>query len=307
MSQVSEYNRQVGHWRLDETTTLVTQALGGGDGTVGMTRAICPFDGLGPTDPHETEDAWLVGLQRVRMWGDVFLDGRHVPVPGRSDGNITLYDLRRTWQADFHTRFDSVVFHVPQAVLDEVAIDRHWKGPRELVLAPGEVRDDPFVRALGNLLVPAFEAPGQASALFLDHAGWALAVHMAITYGTAGAAQGAGGLAPWQERRAKEVIDADLAGTVRLAELALACGVSTGHFARAFKRTTGMAPHQWLVMRRLDRASELLAASDFTLAEVAALSGFSDQSHFTRLFRRMTGIAPGAWRRTHPRRLARAA
>ena len=63
-----------------------------------------------------------------------------------------------------------------------------------------------------------------------------------------------GGLAPWQERRAKEMLVADLAGATPLAEMATACGLSPGHFARAFRRSTGLAPHAWLLKARVEHA-----------------------------------------------------
>jgi AraC-like DNA-binding protein len=106
-----------------------------------------------------------------------------------------------------------------------------------------------------------------------------------------------GGLAPWQERRAKEIIDANLGGDVSLAELARECGLSTSHFARAFRRTTGTAPHQWLLRRRVEKARHLLGDRKSALSEVALACGFADQSHFTRVFAKISGTSPGAWRR----------
>jgi len=109
-----------------------------------------------------------------------------------------------------------------------------------------------------------------------------------------------GGLAPWQERRAKELLDARLDGDVSLADLASACQLSIRHFTRAFRQSTGQSPHRWLVERRLDKAQGLLALSAQSLNDIAAACGFANQSHFTRTFTRTMGMSPGAWRR--PRR-----
>jgi AraC-like DNA-binding protein len=106
-----------------------------------------------------------------------------------------------------------------------------------------------------------------------------------------------GGLAPWQERRAKGLLDANLDGEIRLADVARACGLSFGYFAHAFKRSTGLAPHRWLLQRRVERAKDLLQRSDLPLAEIALTCGFADQSHLGRVFGRMVGTPPGAWRR----------
>jgi AraC-like DNA-binding protein len=118
----------------------------------------------------------------------------------------------------------------------------------------------------------------------------------------------AGGLAAWQLRRAEDLLRASLGEEVSLARLAAACGLSVRHFARGFKTATGVPPHQRLLALRVEAAQEHLASSGITLAEVACLCGFSDQSHFTRTFARHVGLRPGAWRREHGgRALARAA
>jgi len=72
--------------------------------------------------------------------------------------------------------------------------------------------------------------------------------------------------------------------------------MSTFHFAREFKRTTGTTPHQYLIKFRVDRAKALLTGSEMPLVEVSSRSGFSHQSHFTRLFRRLTGTTPQSYR-----------
>lgn len=106
-----------------------------------------------------------------------------------------------------------------------------------------------------------------------------------------------GGLAPWQERRAKELMMADLSTELTLDRIAEACGLSVSHFSRAFRTTVGQPPHSWLLDQRIDRAKDLLLCSDMSLAEVAVVTGFRDQSHFTRMFGSRAGSSPGAWRR----------
>src|SRR5258708_28287038 len=88
-----------------------------------------------------------------------------------------------------------------------------------------------------------------------------------------------GGLAPWQESRAKEAMDANLDKEITIARLACDCVLSTSQFARAFRQSTGCPPHRWLLQRRIKRAQDLLLTSDKTLAEIARACGFSDQSH----------------------------
>jgi AraC family transcriptional regulator len=106
-----------------------------------------------------------------------------------------------------------------------------------------------------------------------------------------------GGLAPWQERRAKELMSTHLGREISLAFVAGECGLSVSHFARSFKQCTGTPPHRWLLENRVERAKELLTDAEPPLAEIALECGFSDQSHFTRVFSRTVGTSPGTWRR----------
>jgi AhpD family alkylhydroperoxidase len=106
-----------------------------------------------------------------------------------------------------------------------------------------------------------------------------------------------GGLAPWQVRRTEQILSENLDGEVTLAHLASECRLSVGHFARAFKQTTGQPPHRWLLAQRVEHAKRLLLTSALPLANIAPACGFADQSHFTRVFSQMVGAGPGAWRR----------
>jgi len=106
-----------------------------------------------------------------------------------------------------------------------------------------------------------------------------------------------GGLAGWQLRRITAFMNEHAHQDLALEELAALAGLSAKHFARAFRQSTGVPPHRWLIERRIERAKIHLAADDLGLAEIALACGFADQSHFTAAFRRGTGITPGAYRR----------
>jgi AraC family transcriptional regulator len=103
-----------------------------------------------------------------------------------------------------------------------------------------------------------------------------------------------GGLSPVARRRTLELIDAKLDARLSIDTLAREAGLSTAHFARAFKETTGRSPHRYLVAQRLQRARRLLDLPDASLSDVALRTGFADQPHFTRLFKREFGVTPGA-------------
>jgi AraC-like DNA-binding protein len=106
-----------------------------------------------------------------------------------------------------------------------------------------------------------------------------------------------GGLAPWQLRRAQALMSENLSVRVPLDQVAEECGLSVRHLTRAFRHSTGVPPHRWLLDCRVKRAKELLPNSTLSLSDVALACGFGDQSHFTRTFTATVRLSPGAWRR----------
>jgi AraC family transcriptional regulator len=98
-------------------------------------------------------------------------------------------------------------------------------------------------------------------------------------------------------RAVVEYVEAHLDAGPTLGQLAAVARVSPYHFARQFKAATGLPPHEYVIARRVERAKQLLqGGGDFSLAEVAAHAGFSDQSQFTRHFKRLVGLTPGQFR-----------
>jgi AraC-like DNA-binding protein len=105
-----------------------------------------------------------------------------------------------------------------------------------------------------------------------------------------------GGLPPRAMRRVREFIEGHLEENISIQALANIAGLSMYHFARAFKQSEGMTPHDYLIQRRVQRTKDLLAETDLPLSEIALASGFSDQSHCARRFREHVGVTPSSYR-----------
>jgi AraC-like DNA-binding protein len=104
---------------------------------------------------------------------------------------------------------------------------------------------------------------------------------------------------PIDERRLSRVmgfIDAHLARSVGVADLAAVACMSTAHFARLFKAATGRSPHEFVNRKRVELACRMLADRHRPIAEIALSTGFSSQSNFARAFRHAMGMTPGAYR-----------
>lgn len=103
--------------------------------------------------------------------------------------------------------------------------------------------------------------------------------------------------------RIAEYVDARVGETITLDQLAGVATLSPFHFARAFRATTGLTPHQFVTARRVERARAQLRATDASVVEVAHAVGFANVSHFRRVFRRELGLLPGEDRRQQDRTL----
>ncbi|MBO9713963.1 AraC family transcriptional regulator [Sphingomonas sp.] len=299
MREHGAYGRRLGSsFRIDDAPAIVTRLLRGTEIAVTEIRSDHPDHGV--TDPLPVEDAYLVGVQ-LRDFGDqhYWENGRKYGVHHLRAREMLLYDLKRSPAVLIDKPFHSIQFYLPRAALDAIADESNARRIGELAYEPGKGWIDETVFNLGSSLRAALEAPERANRVFVDHVTLALAAHVAQAYGglCPVARPPKGGLAPWQERRAKERIDANLDGQVSLRELAADCGLSLSHFSRAFRETTGVAPHKWLLRRRVDAAKTMMEDRRLSLAEIATACGFADQSHFTRVFSQAMGVSPGIWRR----------
>jgi AraC-like DNA-binding protein len=232
---------------------------------------------------------------------NAWLEGRHYLKPECKAGTFTFYNMNveSVFEMTSH-QFDNVQMGFSRAALNAISEEQGRGKVEVLRLRSEESIDDPIIRNLGFCLLPAFEHPERANKLFIEHVALALLAHVLHDYSELPKVSLTvrGGLAPWQVRRAKDMLLARLDGELALEELARECGLSRSHFARAFKKTIGKPPHRWLIEQRLERAREMLLKSTLSLGEIADTCGFADQSHFTRAFSAATGVTPSEWRRS---------
>ena len=97
-------------------------------------------------------------------------------------------------------------------------------------------------------------------------------------------------------RRVSTYIEEHLAEDLSLSELAAVAYLSSYHFARLFKASTGFAPHQYVIGRRIERAKLLLSTTNWSLAAIAHAVGFAHESHLALHFKRLTGLLPNSYR-----------
>jgi AraC-like DNA-binding protein len=256
------------------------------------------------TEPHLRTDAYVacVHLNEFNDY-DIWCNEKHNSSRPLGAGTMHINDMRQEWRADIRSPFHVVNFCIPQAALDELSEEQGAPQIEELICPMSLGQIDNVLRNLAFALLPALDKPDEMNRLFAEYASRTVTAYLAKTYGTSQLRfqRGRGGLAPWQERRAKELLIANLTGNLSLSELARACRLSPSHFSQAFRQTVGLPPHQWLLTQRVERAKQLLLNTDQSLCEIALATGFADQSHFTRVFSERIKASPAVWRRAQKR------
>jgi AraC family transcriptional regulator len=105
-----------------------------------------------------------------------------------------------------------------------------------------------------------------------------------------------GGLGSARLRRIKELVHAKMGDDLSLDEMAQSIGLSTAHFARMFRKSTGETPHQFVLRQRVERAKAMLRVPDARILDVAVACGFTTQQHFAQVFRDVSGVSPSQYR-----------
>jgi AraC family transcriptional regulator len=289
--------RMAGYLHLAEPP--IYAPLGSDRSKLAITRLHAPNGFTDPTSTIPLEKAFSIHLHlRANRGGRLWLSGKLVPTGKRPSGGVTILDLEQDPIAFFPNPIDVLQFYIPRMALEEFAYDNHTVAVNTLTWPHCEM--DATLKHLGIAVLSTLQRGNPLSKIFLDSIGQTILAHATAVYGGVRASFGLmpGHLAPWQARRAKEFLSANLHGDVPLASVAAECNLSASHFAHAFRRTFGRPPHRWLMERPIDAVKNLLLTTRLPLVEVASQCGFADQSALNRTFKRIAGQSPGQWRRS---------
>lgn len=162
---------------------------------------------------------------------------------------------------------------------------------------------DPHLQQTGIALLEEIVSGGPADRLYAESLARVMAVHLLRRHSSLGRGslrrlldpERVGRLSEASLRAATDCIGENLSGDLSIAGIA-AANLSPYHFARAFKRSTGLSPHQYVLRRRIEQARELLEGADLPVGVVARRAGFASPSHFAQQFRRIVGASPSAFR-----------
>ena len=221
---------------------------------------------------------------------------RHVPPPA---GSVSLVPsgAPSRWRAS--GRRDWLHIYLEPGLVERVGAEAFDLDPARLPIPPLDGLDLPHLRAAMWAVDAELTAGGAGGQLAAESLANVLAVHLIrhLLAPRQPACSRDGTLPRARLRAVLEYIEEHLDGNPSLEQLAAVARLSVYHFARLFKAATGLPPHQYVILRRVERTKQLLqAGTDLSLAEVAAGAGFSDQSQFSNHFNRLVGVTPGQYR-----------
>lgn len=170
---------------------------------------------------------------------------------------------------------------------------------REIELIPQFSIDDPVIRQLALALKTEIQTGCMSGRLYGELLGTALAARLALNYAVSKPSLElkVKGLPQSQLERVIDYMKANLTRDLSILDLATLTSMSESHFSRSFKQSVGIAPYQYLMQQRVERAKQLLKQQAISISNIALDCGFSNQTHLTKVFRQMTGMTPKAYQK----------
>ena len=221
----------------------------------------------------------------IRRWAD-----KHrvsVTPPGLS--------VRRRFQA----WTEILLFQFSPCLIDGVIEEAFDIDPRQAALTPCLATADPTLEQAAQMLAAEVRKPADPGhTMMMEALGRAITLALLRGHSTLGRAPAEDRIriAPVRIRRVLEYLREERPHNPTLNELASVAGLSPTHFGRAFRATTGVPPHQYLLGLRMEQARRLLETTRLSVTQIALQCGFEQSTSFATAFKKLIGVSPRTWR-----------
>lgn len=228
--------------------------------------------------------------------GQLTVEGKPTSIKAVPRG-IGIYPANLTFQEFWSAEAASFLdLYLEPTLVEQTGVELFDKTDIELV--PNlEYGLDPLIYQIAVALKTALEIDRSGSKLYADVMKTALVARLISQYSAHRPVikNHSGGLTKPQLKQVTDYIHEYFDRDLSLAELANLVQLSTYHFSRLFKRSTGLSPHKYLLHCRIERVKQLLRERDLSIAEIACVVGFSSQGHLNYHFKRLVGSTPTAF------------
>jgi AraC family transcriptional regulator len=209
-----------------------------------------------------------------------------------SDGDVTFVPAEVINSAAWDTEYQFITLSFESSVFARHTFD--LTTTTEVEFLPSFSKSDPLIHSIGLALKSEIESSGIGTRLYVDSLTAALMNHLLRHYSAhkPSSQKHHSGLSKRQLQQVNDFIDRHLDRDIALAELAAIVQMSPSYFSSLFKQSMGLAPHQYAIRYKIDRAKKMLVQNDMSIAQVAYKLGFTHQSHLSRHFKRLVGVTP---------------
>jgi AraC family transcriptional regulator len=238
-----------------------------------------------------------VSLEPQVVQSERIIDGR-LQHENIAKGDVAIipaysYHISR-WQSE--AKF--LVLSMEPAFFTRMAIEAG--NLEKIEIKPRYAAPDPLIQQIGLALQTELESDEQVSNIYIESLTTTLCIHLLKYYCVTSDAKFDNheqkGLSHWKLKQTISYIHENLDKDLSLVDISATVGMSMYYFSRQFKQSTGLAPHQYVMNCRIERAKKLLSKTNQTIEQIGSLVGFQSQSHFTNVFRKLTGITPRVYR-----------
>ncbi len=227
---------------------------------------------------HRQDNRTYTGLYSK---GDLLIAPSDTTLVTQAEGDVQIVQIR-----------------IKDSLMREIAREALGQNGDRLELWPTFQTRDCQIEAIAMMLLAQLHQKSFSSQLYVDSLANILVVHLLRQHATTKPQLPIyqGGLPQRQLMQVLDYIDAHLDRNLKLENLAQLLDMSQFHFSRLFKQSIGLAPYQYLIQQRVERAKQLLQQSDKSIADIAFDCGFNSHSHLSKQFRQLTGMTPKAYR-----------
>ncbi|MBD0267458.1 MAG: helix-turn-helix transcriptional regulator [Cyanobacteria bacterium Co-bin8] len=224
-------------------------------------------------------------------------------------GDIAITPAQMPFFARWHDNDHYMEMRLAADFMAAVARESLDLDPARLELMPEFRLQDARLEAIALMLLDELNQTNPGGRLYVESLTNLLAVHLLRQYAVTrprwakADSEGTspsypGGLPQRQLLPVLDYIHNALDADLKLSDLATLVGLSPFHFSHQFKQTMGVAPYQYVLQQRVERAKQLLKQTNHSIVEIALMCGFNSHSHLSKQFRQVTGTTPSAYRAT---------